>query len=99
MGGTSKSSSSADTENILSTVLANEVNALIGDAALSEDEKHAKELEALQQSSGDDGESAAIEKLSALSENGGLDEASEQKVVWAVDANGKKVGKKSVFVI
>lgn len=93
--------SQTNTERVISRVLSNEVNTLVGDAALSDDEKDAKEIDELQHSSsGGDSESAAIEKLRTLSENSGSQEQPVQELEWVVDANGKKIAsKKSVFVI
>ena len=98
---TSGQRSHADTERVISQVLSKEFNNLIGNAALSDDEKDAKEIDDLQHSSsGGDSESAAIEKLSTLSENSGSQEQPVEELEWVVDANGKKIAsKKSVFVI
>ena len=87
----------ADTESILTTIIRETNRALIGDAALSADEKDAKELEELQHTG--DNEAAAIEKLSVVSDNSESQEQSEQKLEWVVDENGNKVAKKSIFVI
>lgn len=106
IGNVSKTRSShtaASTESLLATVISNEMKASVGDAALSEDEISAREIEALQNSAVDgvgDRESVTIGKLSALSERDALDEALDQQALeWTVDANGKKVAKKSVFVL
>jgi len=84
-----------DIKAALYTVLAHDLNALVGDAALSEDEKTAKDLQELQD---DDA------KLKALSESSESQKVVEQdanptKEVWVEDADGKKIVKKSVFVI
>lgn len=75
-------------------VLSKDLGSLIGDSSLTEDEKQARQLEALRVQ-GKDQDVAIIEKLSALSQSS-EEEDTEQ---WVVDADGKTTVKKSVFRI
>lgn len=99
-GWSSKNASSTISSNnsqyikaALYTVLAHGLNTLVGDAALSEDEKNAKDLQELQ----DDTKLKALSESSESQED--EDPATTTKEEWVEDANGKKIVKKSVFVI
>lgn len=94
-GRKSVGSTSSSAEAIVG-VVSKDLQSLIGDAALSEDEKHAKELEELRSKGIEQDEEAAIAKLKALSERPASAEPAEE---WVVDADGKKTVKKSVFRI
>jgi len=94
---------SNEVERLVSNVLRGHIVALIGDAALTEDEINAKEIDALQHLTEEERESV---KLNALSSSegksekaAGTQEKHREDVVYVTDSEGKKIAKKSVFVI
>ncbi|CAB9525235.1 expressed unknown protein [Seminavis robusta] len=95
-GATKTTQSTDDMSSTITNVLAQDIEAKIGDAALTEDEQSSKHLQQLtSQPKGD----AAIEKLSALQptpQSASNPATDEQQWVQGGDKNSKK---KSVFVI
>lgn len=89
-----RSSSKANMEAQISSVLETQLNNLIGDEGLTEDEKNAKQFEELKQDNGSE-----IDKIKALTMENSTKEEEGIQIEMMDDASGNKVVKKSVFRI